>query len=193
MCKSLKLASFPPFYTPPHRLNRNITNSVDVSAPSLTCCRDLTIYRNLQKYLKFNIVALGVSIFSWIFCFCFIAGCVSTFWRYHPSHSASYLHFMFCDWFLVHLKSYNFLHDCYRWSSPPTVTFYIPKCCKLQDDSFYIAQWGRWRVFFCAHACNHVWPPTSRSSSMPSKKIMELSEDICLCRNCSKARSHNSR
>ena len=36
-------------------------------------------------------------------------------------------------------------------------------------------------------------PLTSRSSSMPSKKIMESSEEVFRCRNCSKARPHVSR
>ena len=60
----------------------------------------------------------------------------------------------------------NFLRDRYRWSSPPTVTFYTPKCCKLHDDSFPL---------YCAieGVRNDVRRLTSRSNGMPSKKIME--------------------
>ena len=38
--------------------------------------------------------------------------CKST-WSYCASYFASHLHFTLCDWFLVHLKSYNFLRDRY--------------------------------------------------------------------------------
>ena len=34
---------------------------------------------------------------------------------------------------------------------------------------------------------------TSRSNGMPSKKLMESLEDVCLRRNCSKARPNVSR
>ena len=53
-----------------------------------------------------------------------------------------------------------------------------------QFVSTILCNWGL-RVFFCACARNDVQPFTSRSSSMQSKKIMESSEDIFSCRNCS--------
>ena len=54
------------------------------------------------------------------------------------------------------------------------VTFYTPKCCKLHDDSFplYCATEGV-RKTYCACSRNDVRRLTSRSNSMPSKKIME--------------------
>ena len=59
-------------------------------------------------------------------------------------------------------------------SSPPTVTFYTPKCCKLHDDSFpLIAQPRGVRKTYCARSRNDFRRLTSRSNGMPSKKIME--------------------
>ena len=66
------------------------------------------------------------------------AGCVSTI----RTWILSYL-----EWaalrkllltFISHLWliSCNFLRDRYWWLSPPTVTFFTPKRCKLHDDSF---------------------------------------------------------
>ena len=60
----------------------------------------------------------------------------------------------------------------------------------------YIAQpggGGGVRKTYCAHSRNDVRPLTSRSNGMPSKKTMESLEDVCRCRNCSKARPHVSR
>ena len=68
---------------------------------------------------------------------------------------------------------------------PPTVTFYTPKCCKLHDDSFplYCATGGGGiRKTYSARSRNDVRRLTSRSNGMPSKKLMESSEDVCLCR-----------
>ena len=57
----------------------------------------------------------------------------------------------------------------------------------------YIAQpRGVWKTY-CARSRNDVRCLTSRSNSMPSKKLMESLEDVCLCRNCSKARPNVSR
>ena len=77
---------------------------------------------------------------------------------------------------------------------PPTVMFYTPKCCKLHDDSFplYCAIRGV-RKTYCARSRNDVRPLTTRSNGKPSKKTMESLEDVCSCRNCSKARPHVSR
>ena len=59
----------------------------------------------------------------------------------------------------------------------------------------YIAQPRGVRKTYCARSRNDVRPLTSRSNAMhmPSKKTMESLEDVCRCRNCSKARSHVSR
>ena len=57
----------------------------------------------------------------------------------------------------------------------------------------YIAQpRGAWKTN-CARSRNDVRHLTSRSNGMPSKKLMESLEDVCLCRNCSKARPNVSR
>ena len=48
------------------------------------------------------------------------------------------------------------------------------------------------RKTYCACSRNDVRPLTSRSNGMPSKKTMESLEDVCMCRNCSKARPHVS-
>ena len=50
----------------------------------------------------------------------------------------------------------------------------------------YIAQ-PRGVRKICARSCNDVRRLTSRSNGMPSKKTMELLEDVRSCRNCSKA------
>ena len=65
---------------------------------------------------------------------------------------------------------------------------------KLHDDSFplYCATKGV-RKTYCARSRNDVRRLTSQLNSMPSKKIMESLEDVCLCRNCSKARPNVSR
>ena len=94
------------------------------------------------------------------------------------------------------------------------VTFYTPKCCKLYDDLFplYCATgWGGGvRKTYCARSRNDVRPltsrsnampskktmeslVTSRSNAMPSKKTMESLDDVCRCKNCSKAWPHVSR
>ena len=105
--------------------------------------------------------------------------CKST-WNGCPSYAATHLHFKLHDWFLVHSKSYNFLRDRYRWSSPPTAAFYIPKCCKLHDDSFplYCANGGGGgggvRKTYCARSRNEVRRLTSWSYGISSKKLMEL-------------------
>ena len=52
----------------------------------------------------------------------------------------------------------------------------------------YIAQLRGVRKTYCACSRNDVRPLTSRSNAMPSKKTMESLEDVCRCRNCSKAR-----
>ena len=57
----------------------------------------------------------------------------------------------------------------------------------------YIAQPGGVRKTYCARSRNDVRPLTSRSNGMPRKKTMESLEDVCSCRNCSKARTHVSR
>ena len=57
----------------------------------------------------------------------------------------------------------------------------------------YIAQPKGVRKTYCAHSRNDGRPLTSRSNVMPSKKTMESLEDVCHCRNCSKARPHVSR
>ena len=49
------------------------------------------------------------------------------------------------------------------------------------------------RKTYCARSRNGVRRLTSRSNGMPSKKTMESLEDVCSCRNCSKARSNVSR
>ena len=54
----------------------------------------------------------------------------------------------------------------------------------------------RFRYIYCAKRTlshNDVRPLTSWSNGKPSKKTMESLEDICSCRNCSKARPHVSR
>ena len=56
----------------------------------------------------------------------------------------------------------------------------------------YIAQPGV-RKTYCARSRNNVRPLTSRSNGMPSKKTMESLEDVCHCRNYSKAQPHVSR
>ena len=62
------------------------------------------------------------------------------------------------------------------------VTFYTPKCCKLQDDSFslYCATGGGgggWGTeTYCARSRNDVRRLTSWSNGMPSKKLMESLE-----------------
>ena len=48
---------------------------------------------------------------------------------------------------------------------------------------------GKRRFVLCAGSCNDARPLTGRSSGMLSKNTMESSEDVCHCRNCSKARS----
>ena len=57
----------------------------------------------------------------------------------------------------------------------------------------YIAQPGGVQKTYCARSRYDVRPLTSRSNGMPSKKTMESLEDVCSCRNCSKARTHVSR
>ena len=57
----------------------------------------------------------------------------------------------------------------------------------------YIVQPRGVRKTYCARSQNDVRRLTSRSNSMPSKKKMESLEDVCLCRNCSKARPNVSR
>ena len=62
----------------------------------------------------------------------------------------------------------------------------------------YIAQPRGVRKTYCARSRNDVRRLTSRSNGMPSKKIMEslrtfVVEDVCRCRNCSKARPNVSR
>ena len=57
----------------------------------------------------------------------------------------------------------------------------------------YIAQPRGVRKTYCARSRNDVRPLTSQSNGMPSKKTMESLEDVCRCRNCSKARLHVSR
>ena len=57
----------------------------------------------------------------------------------------------------------------------------------------YIAQLRGVRKTYCARSRNDVRRLTSRSNGMPSKKLMESLEDVCLCRNCSKARPNVSR
>ena len=57
----------------------------------------------------------------------------------------------------------------------------------------YIAQPRGVRKTYCARSRNHVRRLTSRSNGMPSKKLMESLEDVCRCRNCSKARPNVSR
>ena len=57
----------------------------------------------------------------------------------------------------------------------------------------YIAQPRGVRKTYCARSRNDVRPLTSRSNAMPIKKTMESLEDICRCRNCSKAQPHVSR
>ena len=54
----------------------------------------------------------------------------------------------------------------------------------------YIAQPGEGgvRKTCCTRSHNDVRPLTSRSNAMPSKKTMESLEDVCHCKNCSKAR-----
>ena len=52
----------------------------------------------------------------------------------------------------------------------------------------YIAQSRGVRKTYCARSRNDVRRLTSRSNGMPSKKTMESLEDVCSCRNCSKAR-----
>ena len=49
------------------------------------------------------------------------------------------------------------------------------------------------RKTYCTRSRNDVRPLTSCSNAMPSKKTMESLEDVCRCRNCSKARPHVSR
>ena len=59
----------------------------------------------------------------------------------------------------------------------------------------YIAQPRGVRKTYCARSRNDVRRLTSWSNGMPSKKTMESLrlEDVCSCRNCSKARPHVSR
>ena len=57
----------------------------------------------------------------------------------------------------------------------------------------YIAQPRGVRKTYCARSRSHVRRLTSRSNGMPSKKLMESLEDVCRCRNCSKARPNVSR
>ena len=57
----------------------------------------------------------------------------------------------------------------------------------------YIAQPRGVRKTYCARSRNHVRRLTSRSNGMQSKKLMESLEDVCRCRNCSKARPNVSR
>ena len=57
----------------------------------------------------------------------------------------------------------------------------------------YIAQSRGVRKTYCARSRNDVRRLTSRSNGMPSKKLMESLEDVCHCRNCSKARPNVSR
>ena len=57
----------------------------------------------------------------------------------------------------------------------------------------YIAQPRGVRKTYCARSRNDVRRLTSRSNGMPSKKLMESLEDVCLCRNCSKAWPNVSR
>ena len=73
--------------------------------------------------------------------------------------------------------------------------FFTPKRCKLHDDSFplYCATQGGGYGKPTAHAHVMMFDPTSRSNAMPSKKTMELLEDVCRSKNCSKARPHVSR
>ena len=57
----------------------------------------------------------------------------------------------------------------------------------------YIVQPRGVRKTYCARSRNDVRPLTSRSNAMPSKQTMESLEDVCSCRNCSKAWPHVSR
>ena len=54
----------------------------------------------------------------------------------------------------------------------------------------YIAQPRGVRKTYCTRSHNDVRRLTSRSNGMPSKESLE---DICLCRNCSRARPNVSR
>ena len=57
----------------------------------------------------------------------------------------------------------------------------------------YIAQPRGVRKTYCARSRNDIRRLTSRSNGMLSKKLMESLEDVCLCRNCSKARPNVSK
>ena len=57
----------------------------------------------------------------------------------------------------------------------------------------YITQPRGVRKTYCARSRNDARPLTSRSSGLPSKKTMESLEDVCSCRNDSKAWPHVSR
>ena len=127
-------------------------------------------------------VAQGVSNYPKYFVFASLYVC-RLFIRTWVLIYLEWLPFVFCFspsfhtvWLISHVlsKSYNFLCYRYRRSSPPMVTFYTPKCCKLHDDSFplYCATESGTKNY-CARLCNDVRHLTSRSNGMPSKKIME--------------------
>ena len=67
-------------------------------------------------------------------------------------------------------------------------------CCHFREDHvrFWVQPRGV-RKTYCARSRNDVRRLTSRSNGMPSKKLIESLEDVCLCRNCSKARPNVSR
>ena len=119
--------------------------------------------------------------------------CKST-WRYNPLYSASYLHFMLYDWFVVHLKIIIFSAIATDDRHPLRSRSIHQNAANCKTIRFrYIAQPKGVRKTYCARSHNDVQPLTSLSNSMLSKKTMELLEDVCSCRNYSKARPHVSR
>ena len=64
----------------------------------------------------------------------------------------------------------------------------VPKCCKLQGDSFPLRNAGG---YSSAHA--HVIRCNPLPVVQAAMQIMESSEDVFSCGNCSKVRPHVSR
>ena len=111
-----------------------------------------------------------------------------------PSYAASYLHITLVIDFLSIRKVIIFSAIATDDRHPLRSRSLHQNAANCMTIRFrYIAQPRGVRKTYCARSRNDVRPLTSRSNAMPSKKTMESLEDVCRCRNCSKARPHVSR
>ena len=141
-------------------------------------------------------------------CFCFIvflymsAGCVSTIrtWGLNLLGMAAlrFLLLTFISHFVIDFLS---IWKVIIFSAIATDDRHPLRSCSIHQNAAncmmirfrYIAQPRGVRKTYCARARNTGRRLTSLSNGMPSKKLMESLEDVCLCRNCSKARPNVSR